>query len=235
MNAYQNKRFSVLGDSVSTLYGYNPPDCGVFYTGERCFEANVFAKRDTWWGRVIDSLGGELLVNNSWSGSMVCRHPKCEIPSYGASDERTSSLGENGVTPDVVMVYLGINDWGAGMRIEPSVGEENDLSVFRVAYRVMLEKMKRNYPAAEIWCFTLGVSRCTAESAFRFPYQYAGTHIEEYCRIIRDCAAERNCKTIDLYRATSAGPYDTIDGFHPNAQGMETMADAVVRLATENP
>lgn len=26
---------------------------------------------DTWWGKVIEFFGGELLVNNSWSGSCV--------------------------------------------------------------------------------------------------------------------------------------------------------------------
>lgn len=62
---------------------------------------------------VIDFFDGELLVNNSWSGSRVTKLVGNEglFPS-GCSDERTSALHINSVKPDVIIIYLGINDWG---------------------------------------------------------------------------------------------------------------------------
>lgn len=40
--------------------------------------------------------------------------------------------------PDVILIYLGTNDWGYG------VGERE----FYNAYKQMLRKVRRNYPAA---------------------------------------------------------------------------------------
>lgn len=34
INKYKFKKFSILGDSLSTLAGYNPPGYEVFYTWE---------------------------------------------------------------------------------------------------------------------------------------------------------------------------------------------------------
>lgn len=216
-----------MGDSISTLDGYSVPEYAAFYEGYRKFEADVFFPEDTWWGQVIEHLGGEILVNNSFSGSMVCKTGSCEIESYGCSDERTSGLDKNGVLPDVIMVYMGTNDWGGGIKPEPqSQSENSDISVFSVAYRSMLEKLKKNYPMAELWCFTLSVSICKKREDFVFPYRYKGVHIEEYCRVIRDCAKEYGCRIIDMYEC--AQPYDTIDCFHPNAEGMKTLSKAVI-------
>lgn len=226
-NIYQSKLFSILGDSISTLGGYSEPEDAAFYAGMKKFEADVFLPEDTWWGQVIHALGGRLLVNQSISGSMVVKHPRCQIPSYGCSPERTAALGRDGQSPDVILVYLGTNDWGAGVQPTPVLSsEQGSTAVFSVAYRRMLEQLRANYPQAEIWCFTLAVSTCSKEENFIFPYYYAGRHIEKYCEVIRACAEDFGCRVIDLYG--TAEPYDTIDEFHPNAAGMQTLARAVL-------
>jgi hypothetical protein len=89
---YKDKRFSVLGDSISTLQGYSEPKNAEFYDALRMRKAGLHGVEDTWWGQVIARLGGKLLVNNSISGSTVCRRPTHTIPSYACSDERTSAL-----------------------------------------------------------------------------------------------------------------------------------------------
>ena len=223
---YKNKYFSVLGDSISTLAGYNPPECAVFYDWQHKYQAGIFAPEDTWWGRVIEEMGGRLLVNNSWSGSMVCRHPSCEVESYGCSDGRTAALGMEGLTPDVVMILLGLNDWGCGMPITPADGGK-DLSVFTVAYETMLEKLRRNYPHAEIWCLTLPRSQWSRNPDFEIPACRAGGHIREYSGAIRACAERAGCRIVDIDCPDQ--PYDTLDGYHPTAEGMKTIADAVLK------
>ena len=73
LDRYQNKYFSILGDSMSTLEGYSQPRHAAFYDTARKFESGVLRPSDTWWGMVIEHFGGRLLVNHSVSGSMVCR------------------------------------------------------------------------------------------------------------------------------------------------------------------
>ena len=226
---YTNKYFSILGDSISTLEGYTQPHDAAFYDNAEKLASGVITPAYTWWGKVIDRLGGRLLVNNSYSGSTVCWRPVYEVASYACSNKRTSSLDKDGIAPDVIMVYMGTNDWGAGFRIAPNPlvksGDE-DRTLFLSAYKLMLQKLRRNYPNAEIWCFTLPISCCTAKTDFEFPYYYRGIHISEYCNAIRAAAEDCGCRLIDLNRSTQ--PYDTIDGFHANASGMETIATSVL-------
>lgn len=229
MLKYINKYFSILGDSISTFEGYSEPYDAIFYDALTKCQTDILKVTDTWWGQVINYLGGELLVNNSFSGSLVSKHPDCEISSYGCSDERTSSLAKKGISPDVIMVFLGTNDWGYGVKVKPqNESEEESLTIFSVAYKAMLKKLKYNYPSAEIWCFTLPISNYKKLIGSDFPYCYAGKHIEEYCKVICDCASEYGCKVIDLYN--SGQKHDTIDGFHPNVKGMKTIADTVINI-----
>ena len=239
-NKYYGKQFSILGDSISTLAGYNPKGYKVFYDDENCEKSVVKEMKDTWWGKVIDFFGGELLINNSWSG---CRVTRLEyngplFPS-GCSDERTAALHISDVKPDVILVYLGTNDWANGIPTleywENSRDYDNWAGTmllpnelcFDVAYEYMIEKLRGNYPESEIWCCTLNTSFMSANPSFKFPYKYGGTHIEKYNQIIKDTADMNNCKIIDLYSYHI--PYDSIDGSHPNADGMNTLATLMIR------
>ena len=227
-NSYKSKLFSILGDSVSTLEGYTEPYGAEFYDTPNKLKSNIYIPRDTWWGQVISYLGGELLVNNSFSGSVVCKHPKCTIPSYGCSDERTSGLSKNGVSPDVIMVYMGTNDWGRGIRPTPrNKSEVNDLTIFSVAYEKMLENLKRNYPDAEIWCITLCVSDYENRKQMEFPYSIGGYHMERYCQAICQGAKKYNCRVFDIYKDNLQ--YESIDDFHPSKKGMEAISNAIIK------
>lgn len=188
---------------------------------------------DTWWDKVIGFFGGELLVNNSWSGSRVTKLPGRNglLPS-ACSDERTSSLHINSVMPDVIVVYLGTNDWafGANAGNDTRLLGEDDNELFDLAYNNMLNKLKTNYPHSEIWCCTLSETFMSKNPDFTFPHKYSGMHIEEYNEIIRKISFRNKCKLIDLYRCKM--PYDSIDGTHPTSVGMSTIATAVIREMT---
>ena len=226
---YKNKYFSILGDSISTFEGVSEPKGAEFYDTARKMASGIVTAADTWWGQVIERLGGKLLVNNSWSGSTVCWQPQYQVPAYGCSDARTSALGKEGKAPDVIILFMGINDWGRGLQVvdnRKGKANENNCALFSVAYKAMLKKLKANYPSAEIWCMTLPISGCTCKAGFEFPYYYSGRHIFEYCDAIKDSARQYNCRIVDLYGYGKA--YDTLDVFHPNASGMATLADAVL-------
>ncbi len=242
-NKYYKKHFSILGDSISTLAGCNPKGYKVFYADENCEKSAVKEMQDTWWGKVIDFFGGELLVNNSWSGSRVTKLPNKYyfsdnlFPS-GCSNERTGGLHINGVKPDVIIVYLGTNDWANGIPTleywENSGDYENWLGTkllpneecFDVAYDQMLTKLSSNYPNAEIWCCTLCKSFMSSNPNFVFPCSYAGIHIDKYNEIIRVAAQNKGCKIIDI--ASKEIEYDAFDGTHPNCYGMENLAKGMI-------
>lgn len=241
-NPYYQKQISILGDSISTLDGYNPLGHNLFFKGEVCEKSGVTNMSDTWWGQVIELLGAELLVNNSWSGSRVSKLPdtKSLFPS-GCSDERTGNLHMYDVKPDVIIVYMGANDWGYGVSPEPKrMGffDEHkkihvdgfaapDESVFSFAYDTMLKKLRKNYPDAEICCCTLNTTYMSENPGFVFPVAHGGTHIDVYNNIIRSAANRFKCKLIDLAGYHKA--YDSIDGSHPNGEGMKTLATMILR------
>lgn len=213
---YEGKFFSLLGDSISTLAGYNPPECAVFYDWQNKRQAEIRGPEDTWWGYVLEALGGQLLVNHSWSGSLVSKHAQCQIESYGCSDSRTAALEAEGQVPDVILILMGLNDFGWG------VGPE----AFAVAYETMLLKLRCRYPQAEIWCMTLPISRWSKNPDFVAPTCRAGWRLQNYNSAIRICAEAQACRVLDVFCPDK--PYDTIDGYHPNAQGMQTLARSVL-------
>ena len=221
---YKGKLFSVLGDSISTLGGRSEPANAAYYDGLRKFDTGVFSDGDTWWGQLIAHFGGELLVNNSISGSLVAHHEACMIPTYGCSDERVSALGRGDATPDVILILLGVNDWGWEIRLKPGEGEAESDALFSVAYDRMLKKLKEKYPGAELWCFTLPINAKTEA--------YYGGGVEGYNGVIRACAAAHGCRVCELYRPNLK--YETIDSLHPTAAGMHQMAEAALR-SFENP
>lgn len=234
-NKYFRKKFSILGDSISTLDGYNPQGYKVFYSEENCAKSGVINIHDTWWDKVISFFGGELLVNNSWSGSRVTKlQVNDKLFPSGCSDERTSLLHIDSVIPDVIIVYLGTNDWAFGAKQSDSTeGLGNDEhECFSCAYDIMLKKIKKNYPSADIWCCTLSETYMSSKPTFKFPHKYAGIHIEVYNEIIREVVYKNACRLIDLYNFHI--PYDAVDGSHPTKDGMDTIAVEIIRSVAGN-
>ena len=201
------KYFSVMGDSISTLLGYNPDGYAVYYDAVQGRCADIYSPEDTWWGMVIKALGGRLLVNNSFSGSTVCSHPAYEIESYASSDTRTAALHTEGKDPDVVMILMGINDFGLGFSTEQ----------FEREYRSMLEKIRHRYQAAEIWCLTL--PKCENE-------RRRDVQMSDFCSAIRRSAEELGCRAFDI--CSPAKEYITLDGYHPTREGMIAIADEII-------
>lgn len=230
-NKYYKKHFSILGDSISTLAGYNPKGYKVFYENDICEKSGVKEIRHTWWGKLIDFLGGELLVNNSWSGSRITKlsYDGNAFPS-GCAPERTCGLHIGNTMPDVIIVNMGVNDWANAVKLyETHTDGSNglpDLLSFDSAYKTVLSELKQNYPNAEIWCCTLCKSFMSSNPNFVFPCSYAGIHIDKYNEIIRTAAQNKGCKIIDI--ASKEIEYDAFDGTHPNCYGMESLAKGMI-------
>lgn len=211
MNNWNGKNITIVGDSISTLKGYIPEGYNIFYQDELSEANKVFTPADTWWGKVIDRTGGKLLQNNSWSGSLVSRAPERDVLWPSAScDERIEALAKDGVSPEVILCYIGINDWGNAIAIETD-GPHPDCTSFLDSYHEMLRKMTASYPAAKIYCCTLCFGRAITD----------GT-LDKYNAVIRSVAPQYGATVLDIAGADHI--YESLDGPHPTANGMEQLA-----------
>lgn len=200
----EKRKISILGDSISTFAGYTPREA-VFYDSYVQWETGVKDVEDTWWMQVIRELDGELGTNHSLAGSMVSGNLSTSAMSY----ERIKKLGANG-TPDVILVSAGCNDWGFCVLPEE----------FEEAYRIMLHRIKEQYPHTEIWCATLPEGKEPQGQTF---FNIDSTISKRvYSEIIRENVRKAQVSIADL--ASSGIEYATVDGVHPNKEGMRTLA-----------
>ena len=262
------KYVSVLGDSISTFNGYsndgavnttiggNGPryDAGAADTkpGSYCLLENV---NDTWWMDFANRSGMKLLVNNSWAGSQVFGGKTSDgrvIPA--AYLDRCVNLHDNTlennpgnapINPDVIFVYLGINDYNFN-RSKVGSGEVDYAGLvssdgtyvtpvsFGEAYGIMLGKMRAAYPDARIFAMTLLPENL---------YSVDKTAWEQHNAYIRAAAEYYGIPVVDLAE-NCAITWDNFSGYmidriHPTTAGMELIADCIetelISYYTENP
>lgn len=237
--------FSILGDSISTFEGCNPAGFRVFYEEERREATGVREARDTWWAQVVDALDGELLANGSFSGSMV---EGAGFPA-GDSAERVAALARDGQAPDVVLVFMGINDYGwggadaqaagrgnalptcldvdaLGEQREPGLAASDAAERFGAAYGSMLARLRAAYPHAEVWCCTLCPGRVVGRDGSTFAYRLRGAAFDAYNDAIRAATRAHGCRVADV-RALGRD-YEGLEGTHPTARGMRQFAALVL-------
>lgn len=111
---------------------------------------------------------------------------------------RIRALSAEGNSPDIILIFSGLND----------VDYCIPYSDFAEDYAQMLTLLKEYYPAAELWCSTL----CRG-------------HLSEtpYNEVIRSCVQNIGVHLADL--ASFGEKYSATDGVHPDAKGMEQLAN----------
>ena len=121
VSEYAGKKVSILGDSISTYAGVSSNTAYNSTIGvNKGFYSNSsyggFTQSDTWWQQVLDVLGMDLLVDNAWGGACVM-NARPEQDNVGANSvgygNRCVNLhnDKTGVTPDVIFVFKGTNDF----------------------------------------------------------------------------------------------------------------------------
>ena len=165
--------FSIMGDSISTLGGFIPSRWRCHYEGEVSIPG-VDRKQATWWGQVIQHFGGHLVANSSFSGSTV---EGFGFPAGCSAARAEGLIGIEGEKPQIVLVFMGINDYGWGSARNQVMGNSASRSAnpqdlggqepvlltvdnaaiqrFKSAYATMLGNIRTVAPNAQIWCLTL--------------------------------------------------------------------------------
>lgn len=230
---YAGKRFSIIGDSISTLKGFLPPYCKAFYMQNPRADCSGIARtEDTWWAQVISALQGDLCVNNSYSGGLVCGMDfpaathllrcgelHCNPGAYWyplVDGQFHRTLSGEIVQPDVVLIAIGTNDWLFRSDLHDHAEPKMN---FGYAYPLLLQKIQKKYPDALIVCSTLFQDNTVVPNAMH--------PVTAYNDIIRQAALEQDCLLAEL--AEHDQFIETIDGIHPTYQGMHTLAQLWIR------
>ena len=241
---FEGKTVSILGDSISTFGGVSNNEKSnstigsnaSYYTGQ-----GGIGLHDTWWQQTADILGMELLVNNSWSGSCVFQPRKGEA-SVGYTNRCVNLHNDlTGEEPDVILVFLGTNDFKScystiGTEAEVDYGSiitENGDGTFSYAtaetsfeaYAIMLHKMKNRYPDAKIYCMNL------------LPRKSGSLQPTAFNADLAVIAGRFGCKIIDLencgFSPENLGELMYDGAVHPNSEGMDLITEAVASALLE--
>lgn len=242
-SALSGKNFSILGDSISTFAGYSNDSTNtnstigsnaVFYNGSNASITNV---NQTWWMQTVNETGMNLLVNNSYSGDRI-------ISGTGLSRaiELHDDTGDNaGTNPDIIAVYLGINDFDNGTSLGTysndmynnlitDNGNETftyaNASTFAEGYAIMIHKILNKYEDADVFVFTF------VPNSKNTNY----TLLEQFNDVIRNIANYYGDRVnvVDLYNdsgITTSNYTDYCDDseeLHPNPEGMDLITNTFI-------
>lgn len=214
---------SIIGDSISTYEGYNPEGYRVYYDDKTQKKNSLNSVYDTWWAKVNQALGAYLCVNNSYSGSSVSG---MSFPA-ASCDKRLTNLRTDIYDPDIVLIYIGFNDFGRGVEVRrrglKTLAGKNMLN-FSDAYEHMLVRIHQQYPEAKIVCGTLMRTKIKDNEGWAFPELYAGVNFEDYNAAIRKVCKRQKCYLADV--ASLNIKYETLDGSHPTNEGHAAIAHA---------
>ena len=220
------KNISILGDSISTFSGYIP-------SGNEAFFPNSFINNvdQTWWKSVINKNSLSLLLNNSWSGSRVTNTRTEEQAGY----YRALHMDKDGISPDILIIYLGINDFNNNVKLGDY---ENDLdtdfptdgSTFKNAYAMMLDNATKTYPDCKIFTCTLPFSDSPKTGKVVHRNSNNDT-LWDFNNAIRDISNQFGTTIIDLaqtgFNRNNAAQVLGDGRLHPNETGMQLLAKKV--------
>lgn len=229
---------SILGDSISTYEGYQAEGCRIFFPNY----GEVEDVKDTWWRQVTDDLELTLLANSSSAGETVTGDSTgTDDPQCGCNEFHTDALaGPDGACPDRIIVYLGANDLLETVPLGDNDGtrpvEEGEITAFSDAYTLLLDKLQKKYPSAQIYCCTLPhIGDWGTQTPFVELVNGLGLSAKDYGRVIARMAKAKGLPVIDLYHCgiqIKNMHEATSDGVHPTTVGMDYIADAVKEAIT---
>ena len=240
----KGKYLSIIGDSISTFSGWSniapgSTSAAIYYPKDWLNDVN-----QTYWKKLVDRTGMNLLVNNSWSGSECAGSASSSSCVVSQTNNRCHQLHKNGINPDYILINIGTNDfdhdfelgvWNGRGEKFPDNPETTSPSTFREAYAVMLYRLRIYYPLARVFCCTIPCGNNEGDGFNEINGK--GYSLAEWNDAIREVATAFGCKVIEM--ATAGMDYYTLstlygDGrLHPSEAGMERMYE-IIRAYMEN-
>ena len=242
---FKNKKFAIIGDSISTYAGWLPSDVQ-YYEGNAY--ATYYPRGDvdnvnkTWWYKMCTYMGIDpfkQLNNCSWSGSKVTGSSTSTSSAYAAcSNKRISDLCIRGFEPDIIICWISCNDWATNVdlgnwQVTDAIPAEGTISQARAAYALMLNKIHTMYPKARIFCCTI-LDDTNRDHDTGWPSNNGnGVSTYQWNQNIIEIANAFGCDIIDLHNCginySNIGQYYAVDsGLHPNAAGQTLVAKKII-------
>lgn len=203
------KKLSILGDSISTYKGISDDaSANSTLTYNPYYYRDPLPLEKTYWKLVMKQLGLTLCVNNSWSGGNLSGR---DNPDSGVN--RANHLSRNdGAKPDIIIVFMGIND----------LGRRVDISVFSVDYEYTSMTIKERYPNAMVCCVNLP----DRDIVIKKRTEQFNAAIDTAVKSAGD-----NFFVADLFQSRLNNDcyyMNTLDGLHPDEDGMRMIAEVVI-------
>lgn len=233
------RKLSVLGASISTYAGTS--NGAAADTTNSTIRKNVkyypnttipnVELEDTWWMQTAEELGFELLVNNAWSGSAILLTRSGTVGAYvDRCVQLHDDTGENaGEEPDIICIQMGFNDFSYGKDTLGTAEIDYDALITTDGYgtpattmeatAIMLDKMTKRYPHAEIYMFNhfKRVGQGAADTALM---EHLNADIAAVCE-------RYGVTVVDLYNTLTSPDYIGDGRVHPNPLGMDVICEAV--------
>ena len=246
------KNISILGDSISTFclggdswsnnQEYNTTIAGndVWYNSQQ----RLKSVDDTYWKIIIDRFSLNLVVNNSYSGNLMMDSAWGNAGFIRAEELHANTDGMNpkGTKPDIIIIYLGTNDYDLNRHIGTAddidtnnyvMDDEGKFQSYRVksfidAYAYAIYKINCLYDEPDIFVITLLPNGMMPESivpGLRGKYNDAIKYMSQlYSNVtVVDLDADSQISTENYYK------YYADRCLHPNEEGMKSIADAVFK------
>lgn len=212
--AQEPLKVTIFGDSYSTFEGWLTPDTNEPWywkadSPQRDKNNDVTQVEQTWWWQVIDQMGWQLEMNNSYSGSTVGYYGyQNENYQPRSFNTRVDNLGN----PDIILSCCITNDSWTGEQVgnyKWANWTENDMWYFRPAMARLCSTIRQNYPMAKV-------------------YFILNTQLkEEHAESMRVICRHYGLPLIELH------DIDKQDG-HPSQQGMKAIAAQVIEFIKNN-
>ena len=233
-NAHTNgKTISFLGDSLTAYEGWSD---NTSYNSTLGSNWNSYGPtslpncdiqdvNQTWWKQAADDMGMTVLVNNSCSGSKTSAAYTENGTNVPSGLDRCEQLhNTSGTNPDIIAVYMGINDMLQNVSID----------TFTSTYTQMIQKIKAKYSNAEIVVFTLPYVKLM-DSSTDGKFVDIDT-LNSYNSAISTIGNENGCTVVEVYpnyswTADNWTEYcitDTAGLGHPTAAGMDLVTNAFI-------
>lgn len=228
------KKFAIMTDSIGT--------------------DNYASKEDrVYWKRLAKTCGLILINSSCLGGTSIMDGIRKDTIAFTNSERygKLKSEGESGISPDIIFIQGGINDWGNDEEFDKGTfvkamsigsfedGNEDPTISFYSAYSFLLNNLTKLYPNAQLYCCTPIKSWETGRQFSDFPQKNRyGVTMTQVVNAIKDVASAYGAQVVDFYSEMPITKYnwkkyhDTkagIQGYHPGDEGYAVMEEIMFR------
>lgn len=254
-NPFAGKYVSILGDCISSYEGYVPDGLSSGHYTEFSDVSKM------WWYQLLMKLGANLCVNYSDADFKIAGTDDKSVSysHYGSNltqksgdkfikaDGKTYTLGNGTQDPDIIIVYLGLNDYinnakftdfthsilSSGVKKNSDLTDDTVYQDVSTAYERILSDIIGSYPYASIYCITPNMARYGSGN-YPFPND-ANWSMPLLDELIRNLCIKFAAKHVSLLHLDVRSTWASIgsdnflmeDKIHPTEEGHKLIANFI--------